>query len=73
MVWDATSHHIWQTFELEVNSKLSPGQFASIMIIEKDSKDINQYTEAHSYLILQAGEAIGKGIKGEQQKCVDSG
>ena len=53
--------------------KLSPGQFASIMFIEKDSKDINQYTEAHSYLILQAGEAIGKGIKGEQQKCVDSG
>ena len=42
------------------------------MFIEKDSKDINQYTEAHSYLILQAGEAIGKGIKGEQQKCVDT-
>ena len=73
MVWDATSHHIWQTFELEVNSKLSPGQFASIMIIEKDSKDRNKYTEAHSYLILQAGEAIGKCIEDEQQKCVDSG
>ena len=73
MVWDATSHHIWQTFELEVNSKLSPGQFASIMIIEKDSKDRNKYTEAHSYLILQAGEAIGKFIEDEQQKCVDSG
>ena len=73
MVWDATSHHIWQTFELEVNSKLLPGQFASIMIIEKDSKDRNRYTEAHSYLILQAGEAIGKFIEDEQQKCVDSG
>ena len=73
MVWDATSHHTWQTFELEVNSKLSPSQFASIMIIEKDSKDRNKYTEAHSYLILQAGEAIGKFIEDEQQKCVDSG
>ena len=33
------------------------------MFIEKDSKDINQYTEAHSYLILQAGEAIGKVLR----------
>ena len=43
------------------------------MFIEKDSKDINKYTEAHSYLTVQAGEAIGKGIEDEQQKCVDSG
>ena len=39
------------------------------MIIEKDSKDRNKYTEAHSYLILQAGEAIGKCIEDEQQSA----
>ena len=39
----------------------------------KDSREKNKYTEAHKYLILQAGEANTKGIEDEQQKCVDSG
>ena len=43
------------------------------MIIIKDSKDRNKYTEAHTYLILKVVEAIGKSIKDEQQKCVDRG
>lgn len=43
------------------------------MIIVKDWKDRNKYTEAHTYLILKVVEAIGKSIKDEQQKCVDRG
>ena len=43
------------------------------MIIVKDSKDRNKYTEAHTYLILKVVEAIGKSIKDEQQNVSTGG
>ena len=75
LTWFEMQHHtiLGKHSDLKLIKKLSPSQFASIMIIVKDSKDRNKYTEAHTYLILKVVEAIGKSIKDEQQKCVNRG